>query len=86
MSQIDTNTNPLVSLHAAFISFVILNRYTNESNDTYLTCFKSSIETLKLAGRCHIFISELILGKNIASTTDKEFEIEKEIFKAVCVG
>ena len=85
MSGIDTKMSPRVSLHAAMMmSFLLLKQYTNEANDTHLLCFKSSAERLNLEGGGHLFISEQMLGKKIASATDKDLEVEKERFKAVC--
>lgn len=76
-------TSPRVSLNAALMTFLLLKQCTNESNDTYFTRFKLSVETLNLAGGAHMFISDQILGMDIASVTNKELGAERERFKAI---
>ena len=46
----DTKSNFRVSLHTAIMSFMLLQQYNTESSDTYSARFKSSMETLKIAG------------------------------------
>ena len=80
---VDTKASPRLSLHTALLSFLLLKQYGNESNDAYLTRFKSSCETLILAGGAHIFVSEQMMNKKIADATTKELVEEKEKMKAI---
>ena len=50
VSGLDTNVNLQVLLHAAMLNYMLLKQFPNETNDAYLTRFKSMIETLKIAG------------------------------------
>ena len=43
VSGLDTKVNLRVSLHTSILNFTIMRQYDNESNDTYLTRFKSMI-------------------------------------------
>ena len=63
VAGLDTKVNLRVSLHTAMLNYMLMKQYPNEANDTYLTQFKSMVETLKLAGGEHILVSETILGK-----------------------
>ena len=71
VSGIDMKISPHISLYAALMNFLLLKQYMDTSNDIYLTRFKSSVNTLNLAGGSHIFISKQMLGKDIASVLDK---------------
>ena len=62
------------------MTFLLLKQYTNESNNTYLTRFKLSVDTLNLAGGAYMFISEQMLAKKISPATNKELEAEREKF------
>ena len=52
------------------MSFILMKQYDNETNDAYLTRFKSSIKTLKLTGGEHIFVSEQMLGNDIKASIE----------------
>ena len=84
VSGLDTKVNLRVSLHAAVLNYMLMKQYPNETNDTYLTRFRSMIETLKLAGGEHILVSEMLLGKKIENASGAEIYEEKEKFMAIC--
>ena len=84
VSGLDTKVNLRVSLHAAMLNYMLMKQYPNETNDTYLTRFRSMTETLKLAGGEHILVSETLMGKKIEDATKAEIHAEKEKFMAVC--
>ena len=65
-------------------AFYFLRKYGNEANDTYLTRFKHAVEMLILVSGDHIFMSEHMLGKELASVNEQDIQVEKEYFKAVC--
>ena len=66
------------------VNFILLKQQQHETNDTYLTRFKSMIETLKIAGGEHVLVSPILLEKTIANTSAAEIRAEKEKFMAVC--
>ena len=82
-SGLDTKVNLRVSLHTAIMNFMSLRQYSDESNDTYLTRFKSVVETLKLAGGEHILVSPKIMGKELSAASSSEVEDEKQRLMAV---
>ena len=47
VSGLDTKVNLRVSLHAAMLNYMLMKQFPNETNDGYLTRFKSMTETLK---------------------------------------
>eukprot|EP00555_Chaetoceros_dichaeta_P015393 CAMPEP_0198275326 /NCGR_PEP_ID=MMETSP1447-20131203/64102_1 /TAXON_ID=420782 /ORGANISM="Chaetoceros dichaeta, Strain CCMP1751" /LENGTH=154 /DNA_ID=CAMNT_0043970089 /DNA_START=87 /DNA_END=552 /DNA_ORIENTATION=+ len=51
----------------------------NETNDNYLTRFKSSAKTLKLAGGDHIFVSKEMLGIYDLGTATKKKKMTEKI-------
>ena len=77
VSGLDTKVNLRVSLHAAMLNYMLMKQYPNETNDTYLTRFRSMVETLKLAGGEHILMSDTLLGKKIEDATKAEINKEK---------
>ena len=77
VSGLDTKVNLRVSLHAAMLNYMLMKQYPNETNDTYLTRFRSMVETLKLAGGEHILMSDTLLGKKIEDATKAEINEEK---------
>ena len=82
-SGLDTKVKLRVSLHTAIMSYMLLRQYNDESNVTYLTRFKSVVETLKVAGGEHILVSPKIMGKELSATSSSEVEDEKQRFMAV---
>ena len=62
---LDTKVNLRVSLHDVMTNFFLLKQQAYESNDTYLTRFKSMVETLNIAGGNHILVSEKLRKKKI---------------------
>ena len=84
VSGLDTKVNLRVSLHDVMFNFILLKQQQHETNDAYLTRFKSMIETLKIAGGEHVLISPVLLGKTIENATPTEIKAEKEKFMAVC--
>ena len=84
VSGLDTKMNVRVSLHAAMLNYMLMKQYQYETNDAYLTRFRSMTETLKLAGGEHILVSESLLGKEIKVASKAEISAEKEKFMAVC--
>ena len=60
-----------------------MRQYQNESNNAYLTKFKSNVETLKLAGGEHVRVSNELINKPATNITDTDRQKEKEHFLAV---
>ena len=83
-SGLDTKVNLRVSLHTALMNFMLMKQFGDESNDAYLSRFKSMVETLKLAGGEHVLISPKLLGKDVHVATQDERKEEKEHFMAIC--
>ena len=83
VSGLDTKVNLRVSLHAAMLNYMLMKQYPNETNNTYLTRFRSMVETLKLAGGKHMLMSDTLLGKKIEDATKAEINEEKEKIMAV---
>ena len=81
---LDTKVNKRVTMHSAMMSFMLMKQYDNEANDAYLTRFKSMIQTLKIAGGEHVLVSKVMLGKELAESTDDEIDNEREKFLAMC--
>ena len=71
-------------MHSAMTSFMLLKQHDNEANDVYLTCFKSMVQTLKIAGGEHGLVSKVMLKKEVVDATDDEIYNEREKFLAVC--
>ena len=84
VSGLDTKVNLRVSLHTAILNYMLLKQFQYESNDAYLTRFKSMIQTLKIAGGEHILVSTTIMGKALKDATAAEVNEEKEQFMAAC--
>ena len=85
VSGLDTKVNLRVSLHASMLNFLTMRQGESETNDDYLTRFKSSAETLNLAGGEHIFVSkEMLKVDDLSSTSKKEKNEEKDRFMAAC--
>ena len=61
VSGLDTKVNLRVSLHDAITNYIMLKQQTYETNDAYLTRFKSMVGTLKIAGGEHILVSSVML-------------------------
>ena len=83
VSGLDTKVNLRVSLHATIINFMLTKQQPHESNNAYLTRFKSMSRTLAIAGGEHILVSDEMLGKNIGTATADEVKDEKERFLAI---
>ena len=81
---LDTKVNKRVTMHSAIYNFMLMKQYDSESNDAYLTRFKSTIQTLKIAGGDHILVSGTMLGKDLNEATDTELNIERERFMGMC--
>ena len=81
---LDTKVNKRVTMHSAIYNFMLMKQYDIESNDAYLTRFKSTIQTLKIAGGDHILVSGTILGEDLNKATDTEINIERERFMGMC--
>ena len=79
VSGLDTKVNLRVSLHASMLNFLTMRQVESETNDDYLTRFKSSTETLKLAGGEHIFVSKEMLKVDDLSSTSKKEKMKKKI-------
>ena len=84
VSGLDTKVNLRVSLHDAIANFILLKQQSYETNDAYLTRFKSMVETLKIAGGEHILVSKVMLKKELSAASKEEINAEKERFMAVC--
>ena len=83
-SGLDTKVNLRVSLHDTLLNFMLLRQFPDETNDAYLTRFKSMVETLKIAGGEHLLVSPTLMGKTIDAATADEINDEKEHFLAIC--
>ena len=84
VSGLDTKVNLRVSLHTAILNYMLLKQFQYESNDAYLTRFKSMVQTLKIAGGEHNLVSTKIMGKALKDATVAEVNEEKEQFMAAC--
>ena len=67
-----------MSLYGAIFSFMTMRQYQQESNDAYLTCFKSNVETLKLAGGSHTLKSDDLINKPATNISDADRHNEKD--------
>ena len=63
---------------------MLLKQQAHDTNNAYLTRFKSMVETLKIAGGEHILVSKMMLKKELAAASKSEISAEKERFMAVC--
>ena len=65
VSGLDIKVNLRVFLHAAISNYINMKQWENETNNDYLTRFKSMVKTLKLAGGEPILVSkEMIVTSN----------------------
>ena len=78
VSKLGTKVNLRVSLHAVVQNYINLMQQVYESNNGYLTQFKSMVETLKIAGGEHLLVSKEMLGKDYSTSTIEERNTEKE--------
>ena len=83
-ADVDTKTNPAITLHEKMLIFMTTRQGQLESDDDYLNKFNSRLENMILAGCGHLFCSSQILGKDMVSCTKMEINTEKERFKAKC--
>ena len=83
VSGLDTKVNLRVSLHDAISNYMLIKQQPHETNDAYLTRFKSMVGTLKIAGGEHILVSSVMLKKKISDATKQEINDEKERFMAI---
>jgi len=83
VSGLDTKTNKRVSLRGAIFSFLTMQQYHQETNDAYLTQFKSNVENLKLTRGEHILVSNELIDKPMVDISDTDKQKEKEHFEAV---
>lgn len=81
---LDTKVNKHVTMHTAIYNFMLMKQYDAESNDAYLTRFKSMVQTLKIAGGGHMLVSKTMLGKEIHEAIEAEIDIECEKFMGMC--
>ena len=70
-------------MHDSMTNYFPLKQQQYESNDGYLTRSKSMVETLKIAGGEHIFVSKAMLKKDISMATKAEVNAEREKFMAI---
>jgi len=82
ISGTDTKTN--LRVHASMMLFLNNKQQQKEENDTHLKCFKSNVETLKIAGGNHMLVSPEMTGKTLTVANTKEVTEELEHFKAMC--
>ena len=57
---------------------MLLKQGAFESNDAYLTRFKSMAQTLKIAGGDHILVSKVMLNMELENATKAQINEEKE--------
>ena len=83
VSGLDTKVNFRVSLHAAITNVINMKQWENETNDDYLTRFKSMIETLNLIGGEYILVNKEMIDKDdLSLATRGEWNEEKQKFMA----
>ena len=70
--------------HTAIMNFVLMKQYAGETNDAYLTRFKSMISTLNIAGGEHIFVSKQMLKKELKNATNDKINEGRDRFAAIC--
>ena len=80
----DTKVNKMVTMHSAITSFMMLKQYDYEANDAYLKRFKSIVQTLKMVGEENMLVDKMMLGKEVADSTDNEIDSEQEKFLEMC--
>ena len=72
VSGLNTIVNLQVSLHAGMLNHMLMTQCSNEINVAYLTRYRSTFETLKIAGEEHTLVNETLPEKKIDSTTKAE--------------
>ena len=77
---LDTKINKRVTMHSAIMSFMLMKQCDNETSASCLTCFKSMVRDLTIAGGAHAFLSKTVLNKDLNYATDDEIENEKRSF------
>ena len=77
---IDNKSNKFKNLHTALLQLVTMRQGETESNDGYLTRFKSNVQTVELAGGKNYLIPMHWLK---ATSSDIDKEIEKQRFLAM---
>ena len=71
VSGLDTKVNLRVSLHDAISNYMLIEQYPYETNEAYMTRFKSMVGTLKIAGGEHILMSSVMLKKRFLTQQNK---------------
>ena len=82
-SGIDDKVNPYVSMHDAISQLYRMKQGNQESNNSYLACFKTNVAAIKLTGGKHIFASPTISGIPIEEMSSQELDEEVDKSKAV---
>ena len=80
---LDTNVNLRVSLHDAISNYMLIKQQPYETNEAYLTRFKSMVGTLKIADGEHILASNVMLKKMNSDATKQEINDENERFMGI---
>ena len=82
-SGIDDNANAYVSLHDAISQLYRMKQGSQESNDNYLTRFKTNVVAVEPTGGKHIFALPTISGIPIEEMSSQEFDEEVDKSKAI---
>ena len=61
VSGLNTKINLQVSLHVDMMNHKRMKQYTNETNDAYLTRYRSMFEILTIVGEEHILVSKTLV-------------------------
>ena len=83
VSGLDTKVNIRVSLQNSISNYMLIRQQPSETNDAYLTRFKSMVATLKIAGGENILVSSTMLKREMSFATKQQINEEKEKFMAI---
>ena len=61
MSNLNTKINLQVPLHVGMMNHIRMKQYNNETDDAYLTRYRSMFEILKIADEEHILVSKTLV-------------------------
>ena len=82
-SGIDDKANTYVSMHDAISQLYRMKQGSQESNDNYLSRFKTNVAAVELSGRKHIFASSIISGIPVHEMSTEELNEEIDKSKAI---
>ena len=82
-SGIDDKANAYISMHDAISQLYRMKQGSQESNDKYLSRFKTNIAAVELTGGKHIFASPIISGIPAHEMSSEELNEEMDKSKAI---